>query len=84
MSLLKNKVCNILQKSNHSSEDLQELCLMFDDCENIFDGLQTEHQRVKTFKESDCYVAPISYVIGSHYRPRVKSNKTIINKTIMN
>lgn len=52
---------------------------MFDDCKNIFDGLQTDYQRLQAFKDSDCYVAPVSYTIGSYYRPRVSSNKTIVN-----
>lgn len=82
INLLKTKVFNILQNSNHKSEDLQELSLMFDTCENIFDGLQTDYQRLNAFKDSDCYVAPVSYIIGSHYRPRMKSNKTIMNHEV--
>jgi len=35
--------------------------------------------RLEALKESEFYIAPISYVIGSHYRPRIQENKTIMN-----
>jgi len=79
LNLLKTKVVNTLQTLNCNSENLYEISCMFDDCENIFDDLQTDYQRIQAFKDSDCYVASVKYIIGNHYRPRVKSNQTILN-----
>lgn len=59
-----------------------KICMKFFAClmtENIFDNLQTDHQRIQAFKDSDCYVAPVKYIIGNHYRSRVMSNQTILN-----
>jgi len=56
-----------------------KLSLMFNACNNIFAGLHSDYEKLQVLKESEFYIAPISYVIGSHYRPRIQENKTIMS-----
>lgn len=82
VQLLKSKVFKVLEKLNPPTQDYQELNLMFESYENYFDGLLTDYQRLQALKESGKYIAPESYVIGSQYRPRTKSNETILNHEV--
>lgn len=79
LNILRNKVLKMLSKFDFSNEELRELSLMFNVCENIFAGLHSDYERLKALKESEFYIAPISYIIGSHYRPRIQVNKTIMS-----
>ncbi|KMQ82068.1 hypothetical protein RF55_24296, partial [Lasius niger] len=69
----------MLSKFDYSNEELNELSLMFNACDNIFAGLHSDYERLEALKESEFYIAPTSYVTGSHYRPRTQKNKTVIN-----
>ncbi|XP_072759388.1 uncharacterized protein [Anoplolepis gracilipes] len=79
LNILKNKVFKMLSKFDYNNEDLRELSLMFNACDNIFSGLYSDYERLETLKESEFYTAPITYVIGSHYRPRKQENKTVMS-----
>jgi len=79
LNILKNKVFTMLSKFDYSNEELRELSLMFNACDNIFAGLYSDYERLEALKESEFYIAPTSYVIGSHYRPRIQENKTIMS-----
>lgn len=74
LSILKKGVFTSLSKFNCTNEALSELSSISNACENIFDGLHTEYERLQAFKESTCYIAPVTYVIGSNCRPTKELN----------
>lgn len=79
INILKNKVFTMLSKFDYSNKELRELSLMFNTYDNIFAGLHSDYERLEALKESEFYIAPTSYVIGSHYRPRIQENKTVMS-----
>lgn len=52
---------------------------MFNACNNIFAGLHSDYERLQALKETNFYIAPTSYVIGSQYRPKTQMNKIVMN-----
>ncbi|XP_011879293.1 PREDICTED: uncharacterized protein LOC105568321, partial [Vollenhovia emeryi] len=79
---LKTRVQPFVLLVGPTVEEYEACYLIIDEvnaCDNIFAGLYSDYERLKALKESEFYVAPISYVIGSHYRPRTQMNKTVMS-----
>ncbi|KYN21786.1 hypothetical protein ALC57_05836 [Trachymyrmex cornetzi] len=57
---------------------------MFNACDNIFASLHSDYERLEALKETEFYIAPTSYVIGSQYRPRIQKNKIVMSHELDN
>lgn len=64
LEVLISKVCLMLRNTNQREEDVHELNDMFIAQQNSFFGLETEYLRMKALEANDCYIRPISYIIG--------------------
>lgn len=64
ITMLRAKTLSILRAVEHRENDIQDLIEMFNAIENIFQGLETERQRVNALKASQSYICPQTYRIG--------------------
>ncbi|XP_043481648.1 uncharacterized protein LOC122510809 [Leptopilina heterotoma] len=61
---LKSRVDNMLRDTNQREEDVRELNQMFSVLQNPFSKLETEYLRMNALEDHDCYIRPVSYIIG--------------------
>ncbi|KAJ1530162.1 hypothetical protein ONE63_005093 [Megalurothrips usitatus] len=71
--ILKSK--SLAFRTEEADDDLKQL---FGSFLNMFSGLETEHKRIKEFKESGAYIEPIPFVLGNAMLPVRRSGQTQI------
>lgn len=66
MMMLRSKTLSLLRtiEQRDKNNEIQHLIEMFDIIEKLFEGLETERQRVNALKASQCYISPRTYIIG--------------------
>ncbi|KAJ1518949.1 hypothetical protein ONE63_011437 [Megalurothrips usitatus] len=80
LTVLKEKVGDTIPENN--AKEKAEIYQMFDSCIQMFDGLHSQHMRIKALEESGAYVKPISFVIG-HAEDIHTENGHPVNDTIL-
>jgi len=73
LSLLEEHVVKLLRSNSINSEDILQVEKLFECVENPFDGLHTEHRRLKVFTESELYIPPQTYEIGKRLKQKVNA-----------
>lgn len=64
LNILKTNVFSMLQNTNESENDLNNLNEIFQTLENLFQGLETERLRIKCLEQTSCYIHLVTYNIG--------------------
>lgn len=79
LQILKRKVMKVLSENKNIRESVEnvEIEKMFEACENLYNGLETEHQRFSIFQESGAYVSPKPFVIGTSLEVKNKKGGSI-------
>ncbi|KMQ88400.1 hypothetical protein RF55_12125, partial [Lasius niger] len=64
ITMFRFKTLSMLQAAEQRQNDMQQLIEMFNTIQNVFQGLETETQRVNALKASQSYICPQTYRIG--------------------
>ncbi|RLU15468.1 hypothetical protein DMN91_012462 [Ooceraea biroi] len=62
--MLRSKILSTLRAVEQRPNDIQHLIEMFDTIKNVFQGLETETQRMNALKASQSYICPQTYRIA--------------------
>jgi len=63
LAMLKDKVLGLLCEADVSKEEKEVVAQMFESCINMYDGLETEHQRKSEFENCGAFIRPESFYI---------------------
>lgn len=78
ITTLRNKTLSILRTVEQRENDIQQLMEMFNTIENLFQGLETEKQRISALKGSQFYICPQTYIIGASKKIKKVGNIAIL------
>lgn len=63
--ILKNNVAQTLRAAHTPIEQTENIYYQFTQLENMFSGLQSDYLCLKFLEKIDCYIPPVSYIVGN-------------------
>lgn len=81
LDVLKQSVIGALQTSG--SKEISSISCMFDIVKGMFDDVETEWKRLKTFREHNVYIDPVQYPVGTALLPKNVRGQVVMETVLL-